>query len=158
MNPHEQNRRRLPKYLVVAFMFFIALLFITAASLQLLNRVNIHKNGVYATGTVYAIKHVIDADTDILSFTVKFGHGGQDYLIENENKSIAPRYKINEKLRVKFIENSPEKAIIDDPREQEYNLGFFLPIGIGLAVLILIIYVMKKDKDFSLKRLRNAPN
>ena len=158
MSHYERDRRIFPKYLIAAFVSFIALVFIVAASLQLLNRVNIHNNGVNAVGTVCRVEHVTNTDTDILAFTVKFSYDKQEYFIENENKSIDPRYQLNEKLRVKFIKDSPEKAIIDDPREQEYGLGFFLPTVIGLAVLSFILYAIKKDKDFSVTRLQNSGN
>ena len=142
---YEYSKEKFIKYSVALFLFVFASVFILGAGFQFFNRQNIYRNGIYTTGTVSEIEHATNTDMDVYVFTVKFLYKSQEYYVVNENKTgDKNRYQLNEKLRIGFIPNEPEKAIIDDPREQEYSLS--LPVIIGFAASYFAFVTVKSIK------------
>ena len=99
---------------------------------------------------MYDIEHEINTETDALVFKVKFNYNGKDYEIHNDSRTIDNRYHINQKVEVMFIGDSPEKAIIDDRREESVPPLFLI---IGLAILAFATYLLKAERRFALKSL-----
>ena len=142
---YEYSKEKFVKYSIASFLLVCASAFILGAGFQFYDRYDIHRNGIYTIGTVTEIEHVINTDNDAYAFKVKFLYGKHEYQVENQNKTgDENRYRLNEKVRVGFIPSAPEKAIIDDPREQEYTVGLLMPGGIGLLTLCLAFIVIKR--------------
>ena len=108
------------------------------------NRWQISHNGISTEGVVYEIEHVTNTDTDALVFNVMFNYQGHNYYFHNDNMTIDDRYKLHEKLKVMFLKDSPEKAIIDDPRENDAP-GPALFLIIGFALLAFASYLLRAE-------------
>ena len=130
------------KLAIKYFVFAFATICILISLFEMHSRYNIAQSGISEVGTVYEIEHASNAEMECLVFKVKFKYKGEDYFIHNDNMTMDDRYKINEKLKVMFTVDSPEKAIIDDSRENGYPIMFFA----GLAVLAVAVFFTVKDK------------
>jgi hypothetical protein len=100
-------------------------------------------------GTVYEIEHVTNAETDVLVFKVRFNYNDLDYEIHNDNMTIDNRYRLHQNVKVMFLDNSPEGAIIDDSKENGYSLILI----IGLVVLTFAAFLFRAEKRFTVKYL-----
>jgi hypothetical protein len=141
---YEYSKEKFVKYSIAAFLLFWALSVALISGFQLFNRENVRRNGVYTIGVVTKIENRTNTDMDVWVYTVKFLYNNETYYIENENgTSLEGRYLLNEKLKVVFLPDAPEKAVIDDPREHEYSLGFFLPTSLCFIVLFFAFRVVK---------------
>jgi hypothetical protein len=141
---YEYSKEKFIKYSVTLFLLFWALCVALISGFQFLNRENALRNGAYTTGIVAKIENRTNTDMDVWVYTVKFLHNNQAYYIENENgTSLEGRYRLDEKLKVAFLPDAPEKAIIDDPREHEYSLEFLLPASLCLAALFFALCIVR---------------
>ena len=136
------------KRAAIYFLFLLATVAIVVSSSSIYNRYNIRQNGVSRTGTVYDIEQETNTDSNALVFKVKFNYNSKDYEIHNDSRTIDNRYQLNQKVRVMFINDLPEKAIMDDHREESVPPLFLI---IGLAIFAFAIYLLKEERRFVLK-------
>jgi hypothetical protein len=149
---YERSKKITLSYLGAIPLLAFALIFILSTAFQSLNRIFIHKNGIYATGVVYDIEELSNTDMDTFYFKVKFSYNNHEYYIANQNRSgDSDRYYLNEKVRVGFQRDSPEKAIIDDSREQEYFA--IVPLAIGLIILYFAFSLIRNARKPILRKV-----
>ncbi|GAA3988791.1 DUF3592 domain-containing protein [Hymenobacter antarcticus] len=138
------------KMAAIYFLFLLAIVALGIASFSIYDRRRIRQIGISEIGTVYKIEHITNTDTDVLVFNVKFAYAGYDYNIHNDNMTIDNRYRLHEKLKVMFLKDFPEKAIIDDPRENGVP-GHAIFLIIGFALLAFAIYLMRAENKLAVQ-------